>query len=78
MMKFATVFDFEMKCLESMERPELLQSIHERPDSLPADLREGMEGMGTDHLRLLLFAARLIHALRHLNADRHAQVPALG
>jgi hypothetical protein len=77
MMKISSVFAFEMKCLELMERQQLLEAVQARSDSLPADLRERVEEQETDQLRLLLLAARLIHALRHLRVNRRAEVPAL-
>ena len=60
------LFDLEMRYLDAMSRPQLVEAVRERLDCLPVDLREGAEEQPTDRLRLLVFAARLIHALRQL------------
>jgi len=77
MMKCSTVFAFEMKCLDAMDRNQLIAAVLERSDNLPADLREKLAEQDTDQLRLLLFTARLVHALRHLRSNRRAEVPAV-
>jgi len=50
--------------MDSMTRDQLVEGVRERSDCLPMDLREAVDEQTSDRLRLLLFAARLIHALR--------------
>jgi hypothetical protein len=69
MIRCEMLFDLEMNCLDAMTRSQLLEAVLKRLECLPADLREGMEAQDTDRLRLLLFAARLIQALRQLRRD---------
>jgi hypothetical protein len=69
MVQCATLFELEMRCLDSMPRQQVIEAIRERVDCLPADLREWMAEEPTDRLRLMLFAARLIHALRQLRTQ---------
>ena len=70
MIRCATLFELEMKCLDELSRRQLVEAVLERSDCLPAELREQVEEQETDRLRLLLFAARLIHALRQLRPGR--------
>jgi hypothetical protein len=76
---WARLFDLELKRLDAMSRTQLVEAVQERLDCLPVDLRERAEEKETDHLRLLLFAARLIHALRHLApVQKKASPPSSG
>jgi hypothetical protein len=77
MIKFTTLFDLEMTCLDGMNRQQLVEAIQRRSDGLPADLLEQMEARETDQLRLLLFAGRLIHALRRMQTVRPTCTAAL-
>jgi len=70
MIRFGTLFDLEMNHLDAMSRSELVEAVLERSESLPVDLRERVQEQEPDRLRLLLFAARLIHALRQVLALR--------
>lgn len=64
MVACTTLFELEMRYMDTMSREQLVAGVRERSDCLPVDLREGIEEQVTDRLRLLLFAARLVHALR--------------
>lgn len=64
----STLAELEMCWIERMTRLELLKALEAYRDSLPEDLREGLEEVATDHLQLLLLAARLIHVLRRVRA----------
>ena len=70
MVQRALLIELEMRCLESMTRPQLIEALRGLGDCLPQDLRERMEEHETDHLQLLLFAARFIHALRQRQKGR--------
>jgi hypothetical protein len=48
-----------------MTREELIADIRSRQDCLRRDLLERLEDESTDHLQLLLLAARLIQVLRN-------------
>jgi hypothetical protein len=61
-----SLIELEMRCLGAMPREQLLAALRGLVDCLPVDLRERVEEHETEHLRLLLCAARLIHALRQL------------
>jgi hypothetical protein len=74
MIKCSTLFDLEMNCLDDLTRKQLVEAVSQRSDCLPVDLLERVEEQETDQLRLLLFAARLIHALRQLRTTWHASV----
>jgi hypothetical protein len=73
MIECATLIELEMRCLEGMTREQLVEALRERADCLPADLRERLEEQAPDRLRLLLCAARLIHALRQLQTNKEAR-----
>jgi hypothetical protein len=66
MMERATLLELELRYLEGMTRPQLLEALRECVDCLPPDLAERVEEHTADRLRLLVCAARLIHALRQL------------
>lgn len=66
MVSTSRLCELEMRCIDAMTRPQLVEAIRELSDCLPVDLQERVEEEATDRLRLFLFAARLIHALRHL------------
>jgi hypothetical protein len=66
MVNCAMLFELELNSIDGMSRPQLLQALHERWESLPMDLRVCLENEPTDHLRLLLVAGRLLHALRQI------------
>jgi hypothetical protein len=70
MIRYATVFNAEMHRLDDMSRSHLVEAVRGGVDSLPVDLRERVEEQDTEWLRLLLFAARLIHALRQWRQGR--------
>ena len=57
-------FAVELKHIDRMTRDELLAAIRSKQDCLREDLLESLEGQSTDHLQLLLLAARLIQVLR--------------
>ena len=61
-----SLIEFEMRCLGAMTREKLVEALRGLVDCLPVDLRERVEEQETARLRLLLCAARLIHALRQL------------
>jgi hypothetical protein len=65
--------DLEMRCIDPMTRPQLLEAIRRRLDSLPPDLREGLDEKPDGWLRLLLMAARLIYALQMLQKSSGEQ-----
>jgi hypothetical protein len=69
----ATLLQLEMCYLEGMTHEQLLESLRQRADCLPADLQERLEEQPPDRLRLLLCAARLIHALRQLQTNEEAR-----
>ena len=66
MMNCSTLFAIEMMAIDRMSRAELITAIRAGLENLPADLRHGLDlaEESMDHLRLLLIAARLLHALR--------------
>ena len=64
MVACTVLFELEMRYMDSMTRPQLVESVRASSDCLPTDLQEGVAEHSTERLRLLLFAARLIHALR--------------
>jgi hypothetical protein len=66
MIEQATLLELELRYLEGMTRPQLLEALRERADCLPPDLAERVEEHSADRLRLLVCAARLIYALRQL------------
>jgi hypothetical protein len=70
MVKCATLFELEMRCLDAMNRQQLVDALGEVADCLPVDLRGRVEEEATDRLRLLLFAARLIYALRQMRTHQ--------
>jgi hypothetical protein len=70
MLHYATLFELEMRCITAMTRPQLVEAIWDRPDCLPADMREGLETETIDHLQLLLLAARFVRALRKMRKHR--------
>jgi hypothetical protein len=61
----ATSFDLELRYIDQMTRPELLAAIRSKQDCLCKDLLDCLEGQSTEHLQLLLLAARLIQVLRN-------------
>jgi hypothetical protein len=69
----STLGELEMQCIDGMSRQQILEALRSRPDCLPPDLREGLEGLPTDRLGLLLLAARLIYALRQLREQDRAE-----
>ena len=78
MVNCSTLFEIEMLAIDLMSRPELIAAVRAGWDSLPADLRVRLhlEEEPTDHLRLLLVAARLLHALRLMVGRPHRPEPA--
>jgi hypothetical protein len=68
--KISTFYDLELRQVELLSRPELIRAIREKRHCLEADLLEHLEEKSTDHLQLLLLAARLVHVLRR--TDSHA------
>ena len=66
MVNCAMLFELELTCIDRMTRPQLIQAAQEHWDCLPASLQVRVEDEPTDHLRLLVVAGRLLHALRHL------------
>ena len=67
-----SLIELEMRCLGAMTREQLLKALPRLVDCLPVDLRERVEEQETERLRLLLCAARLIHALRQLQKPQGA------
>jgi hypothetical protein len=65
-MNCTSLFELELSCIDRMSRPQLVQAVREHWDSLPLDLRVNVEQESTDHLRLLVVAGRLLHALRQV------------
>jgi hypothetical protein len=63
---FSKLLDLEMRGLQSMSRPQLTAEILKHGDCLPSDLHQRNEDEPIDRVRLLLFAARMIHALRQM------------
>jgi hypothetical protein len=61
----STSFQLELRHIDRMTRQELIAGIRSRQDCLREDLLEGLEEESTEHLQLLLLAARLIHVLRN-------------
>jgi hypothetical protein len=61
----STSFALELRHIDHMTRDELLAAIRSKQDCLREDLLECLEEQSTDHLQLLLLAARLIQVLRH-------------
>jgi hypothetical protein len=72
MVDCSTLFAIEMLAIDRMSRAELITAVRAGLESLPTDLRQRLrlEEESADHLRLLLVAARLLHALR-LRVGRH-------
>jgi hypothetical protein len=70
MVQRALLIELERRCLEGTTRPQLVLALRELGDCLPEDLRERREEPGTDCQRLLLFAARFLHALRQRQQNR--------
>src|SRR5262249_59058000 len=66
MVLVSTLGLLEIKCIDPMNREQLLQAIRRRLDCLPPDLGERLEEQPTGRLQLLLLAARLVHVLREL------------
>jgi hypothetical protein len=71
--EYARLFELEMLCIELMTRQQLVEAVRERSECLPVDLREQLDEEPTDRLRLLLVAARLIHALRQLRRHQRGK-----
>jgi hypothetical protein len=68
-----------MTYLAGLSRSQLVEAVLERSGCLPVDLRGRVEELEIDHIRLLLFAARLIHTLRQLPpAEEQPSQPASG
>lgn len=63
-----TLCDLEIRCIDPMSREQLLEAIRRRLDCLPPDLGERLDEEPDGWLRLLLMAARINYALRHLRA----------
>src|SRR5262249_7936868 len=61
-----SLIELEMRCLGAMTREQLLAALRPLVDCLPVDLRQRVAEHETERLRLLLCAARLLHALRKL------------
>jgi hypothetical protein len=61
-----TLCDFEIRGIDPMNRPQLLQAVRRRLDCLPPDLCERLDDKPDGWLRLLLLAARMIYALKML------------
>ena len=70
----SSLYDLELRCIDLMSRPQLLQAVRHRLDCLPPDLRQRLEDEPDGWLRLLLMAGRLIYALRQLRRDGSAEV----
>jgi hypothetical protein len=66
MLQYATLFELEMRGIAAMTRAQLIDAIWDRQDSLPPDMREGLEYETTDHIQLLVLAARFVRALRQM------------
>jgi hypothetical protein len=64
----AAIYELEMRYLETMTRPQLLEAARACAQGLPGDLRQGLEEEPTELLRLYVFAGRLIQVLRRLRA----------
>jgi hypothetical protein len=64
----STVGEIELRCIDQLTRPELIETIRGRQAHLPVDLLERLEEQPSDHLRLLLLAGRLIYVLRRLQS----------
>jgi hypothetical protein len=60
----STLSEFEVHYIDQMPRQRLVEELLAHREHLPGDLVEGMARQADDHLRLLLFAARIIRALR--------------
>jgi hypothetical protein len=67
--------DLEIRAIEPMTRAQLLQALRRRQDCLPPDLREGLDDKPDGWLRLLLLAARMIHALQMLQGPPRGDRP---
>jgi hypothetical protein len=78
MVQRAQLIELEMRCLEGMTRPQLVEALRALGDCLPEDLRERLEEHETDCLQVLLFAARFIHALRRMQQTRDFGAKAAG
>ncbi len=61
-----TLANLELREIDRLSRPALLDIIQTSRDHLPADLVAAAEKMPTDRLRLLVLSARIICALRLL------------
>jgi hypothetical protein len=75
MLHYATLFELEMRCISTMNRSQLIEAIWDRPDCLPADMRDGLEDESIDHIQLLLLAARFIRALRKMRKYKPLGAP---
>jgi hypothetical protein len=78
-MDCSTLFAIEMLAIDRMSRADLITAVRAGLDNLPADLRQRLhlDEESTDHLRLILVAARLLHALR-LRVGRHRTADSAG
>jgi hypothetical protein len=70
--------ELEMRCIDPMDRGQVLEALRRCQDGLPPDLREGLDDQPVARLRLLLLAARLIWALRQLPPPRWGEGPSPG
>jgi hypothetical protein len=72
---YSQLVDIEMLYISSLSRSELLEAIRECDDDLPADLQQRRADESIDRLRLVLYAGRLIHALRQMPRDFRLGAP---
>jgi hypothetical protein len=70
MLMVSTAFDLELHHIDQMTRFELVAAIRSKRECLRDDLLEGLEEESTEHLQLLLLAARLIQVLRQMRGRR--------
>ena len=75
MLIYATLFELEMRYITSMTRQQLIEAIRDKPDCLPADMRDGLEEETIDDIQLLLLAARFFHTLRQRRSRKPLGAP---
>ena len=75
MSPYSKLVDIEMLYINSLSHSELLEAIRKCADDLPADLHQRGEDESIDRLRLILYAGRLIHALRQMPRNLRLGVP---
>ena len=75
MSPYSKLVDIEMLYINSLSHSELVEAIRKCGDDLPTELQQRGEDESIDRLRLILYAGRLIHALRQMPRNLRLGVP---